>query len=348
MPGLWQRIFAGSFVICALVVSLAYGAGRLIPTISLYFLLSHNEGNRLYVADTNRGNLSVRASYLPDYAPFTISPDGRYLAFIRVASIQIEILIVDLVEDRVHQVVDNIGNRIGPLDWSPDNQWLAYTSNQRGSNDLYTLNLQTGERHWLADNVAVDVISWSPDGQQIAFVSSQLAPYTICAVSVDGSLPRCLPRRGARNGANSPVWSPDGHTIVFSADYNGNPEIYLIPVDCLDTPLNCEKQQHQLTSTPAFDVAPVWSPDGQYIAFVSNQGGVRGSFVMNNDGSQLRRVSPYSPGGYWTNWSSDSQSVAYLVGLLDNPQIYIADIMTGAYRRLTDPAFAYLSPVWSP
>lgn len=348
MIGLWLRIVAGTFLTWVLLVSLAYGAGSLIPTASLYFLFSRETGNHLYVADTHRGNLFARASYLLDYTPFTISPDRRYLAFIRVASIQIEIVIVDLAEDQIHQTVDNIGNRIGPLAWSPDSQSLAYTSNQRGTNDLYTFNLMTSERRWLAENVAVDVISWSPDGQKIAFVSSEAAPYTICAAKVDGSTPRCLPRRGARNGANGPAWSPDGEMIAYSADYAGNTEVYLIPVECLDRPSGCEAQEQRLTSSPTIDVGPVWSPDGQHLAYVSNQGGVRGVFIMRRDGSGTRRVSPYSPGGYWTNWSPDSQSVAFLVGLLDNPQIYVADINTGDYRRLTDPGFVYQSPVWAP
>ena len=49
----------------------------------------------------------------------------------------------------------------------------------------------------------------------------------------------------------------------------------------------------QLTTDPADEFAPVWSPDGTQIAFLSNRSGrVRELFVMNADGSDQRSLLP--------------------------------------------------------
>ena len=57
-----------------------------------------------------------------------------------------------------------------------------------------------------------------------------------------------------------PRWSPDGRTIAFVSERDGNQEIYSMRADGR-TPTN-------LTRSPAPDDSPVWSPDGERIAFV--------------------------------------------------------------------------------
>lgn len=92
--------------------------------------------------------------------------------------------------------------------------------------------------------------------------------------------------------------SPDGRTLVF--DLLGN--LYLVPVDGgAATPL---------TTGPAFDSSPRFSPDGRRIAFTSDRGGSDAIWLINADGSGARALT-VDPGGMFSlpAWTPDGEYV---------------------------------------
>jgi len=60
-----------------------------------------------------------------------------------------------------------------------------------------------------------------------------------------------------------PYFSPDGKWIAFTADYYGNPDVFVIPTT--------GGQPRRLTSHPSFDAAAGWSPDSKSVLFVSGR-----------------------------------------------------------------------------
>lgn len=77
----------------------------------------------------------------------------------------------------------------------------------------------------------------------------------------DGSDPRRLTSHPAEEG--DPVFSPDGRLIAFSAEYEGNTDVYVIPVG--------GGQPRRLTWHPKDDIPLAWTPDGRAVALVSNR-----------------------------------------------------------------------------
>ena len=75
----------------------------------------------------------------------------------------------------------------------------------------------------------------------------------------------------------APVWSPDGSTIAFRSDQNGQSDLYTVKTDGTDLT--------DLTNNPADDWSPSWSPDGSLIAFQTKRDGNWEIYVMNADGS---------------------------------------------------------------
>ncbi len=69
-------------------------------------------------------------------------------------------------------------------------------------------------------------------------------------MNADGSGQQRLTTRGAQPG-----WSPDGRTIAFMSERDGNAEIYRMQAD--------GTRQTRLTDHPAVDIRPAWSPDGR-------------------------------------------------------------------------------------
>ncbi len=179
--------------------------------------------------------------------------------------------------------------------------------------------------------------AWSPDGTQIAFTRVRNAVGQIFAMRPDGSDVRKLTSGPFSN--SHPSWSPDGRRIAFERDTSGRDGtvgIYVMDAD--------GSRVRRLVSSRRFDFFPDWSPDGTRIAF---QRGLAEIFVVNADGSGLRRVA--SGEAYRPVWSPDGTKL-----LFDGLRVFRGEPRTGIYavsadggrRRLLREGFAQAA--WSP
>lgn len=91
-----------------------------------------------------------------------------------------------------------------------------------------------------------------------------------------------------------PTISPDGKTVAFS--YKG--DIWTVPAN--------GGQARQITTNPAYDAYPVWSPDSRQIAFASSREGSLDVYVVGKDGGTPRRVTTDSGDEYPLAWRNDS------------------------------------------
>lgn len=111
----------------------------------------------------------------------------------------------------------------------------------------------------------------------------------------------------------APLWmrypsiSPDGQKIVFS--YQG--DIFIVPTT--------GGNAIQLSSHPAHDYMPVWSADGEKIAFASNRYGNFDVFVMSKNGGTPSRLTYKSSNDYPYDFSPNDESVIFGSVRLDNP-----------------------------
>jgi TolB protein len=118
---------------------------------------------------------------------------------------------------------------------------------------------------------------------------------------------------GEGGSANSDVWSfriadiPD-HRIVYSANVDGNPEIYSTDTSG-SSPI-------RLTDDPARDLWPRWNRDRSSIAFISDREGAYHIYTMKRDGSNVRRITSLPVDSYQNHgkgfcWSPDGGWIYY-------------------------------------
>lgn len=81
----------------------------------------------------------------------------------------------------------------------------------------------------------------------------------------------------------SPTWSPDGRWIAYEADYDGDFDIYILPV--MD-----DEEVIQLTNHPANDNSPDWDAGGRRITFISDRDGSPDVFIAKLDQPDERFV----------------------------------------------------------
>lgn len=140
-----------------------------------------------------------------------------------------------------------------------------------------------------------------------------------------------------------PEFSPNGERLVYtSPGVDGVWQIHLL-----------ERGEHlqRLTDLPGGAYEPTWSPDGRQIAFsgIEREGGDADIFVMDADGTDVRRWfgTPRDDGG--PDWSPDGSRVAFhSEGAVWLPgRLLVASVHTGAVRSVTG-RFAMGDPAWSP
>ena len=128
--------------------------------------------------------------------------------------------------------------------------------------------------------------------------------------------------------AGAPLWlrdvriSPDGQSIVFC--YKG--DIYRVAAQ--------GGRAIQLTTQDAYDCRPVWSPDGQQIAFASDRNGGSDIFVMPAQGGPARRLTTNSSAELPTAFTPDGRYVLFTASIQDpaSSALFPTSAMTELYR----------------
>lgn len=162
---------------------------------------------------------------------------------------------------------------------------IAFDTNRDGNREIYVMEPDGSNLINLTNNKGQDEKPvWSPDGKQIAFVSNREndkgGGQFIYVMNSDGSDVKQLTEE---NDSNWPDWSPDGTKITYS--HKG--DIYVIHADGSDQSVN-------LTNSAIEDEQSVWSPNNQYIVWLSGKQGGRNVFVMNADGSNVQQITDNS------------------------------------------------------
>jgi Tol biopolymer transport system component len=132
-----------------------------------------------------------------------------------------------------------------------------------------------------------------------------------------------------------PAFSPDGDRIAFTWDGGDlkNVDIYVKLIGA-GSPL-------RLTTSPAQDTSPVWSPDGRYLAFIRHADGQNILMTVPALGGSERKVAVCAPtvDPFPLSWSPDGKYLAITDHAAENERfsIYLIAADDGEKRRLTTP-----------
>lgn len=191
--------------------------------------------------------------------------------------------------------------------WSPDGEWIAYTCNVSGFSDIYRIPSQGGEPEPITSTGRwCDCPAYSPDGSTIAYISNVAGNNDVWLMDADGRNPR---RITTYEGSDGHVcWTPDGGSLIWSSDRDmGDADLWQVDLN------NNEKTQ--LTGAYGADIDPQVSPDGRFVAFVSN------------------RAYRLDPENIFHDRDKD---------------IYLQELASGECVRLTESQGADAAPTWSP
>ncbi len=247
-----------------------------------------------------------------------ISPDGRWIACV-VESINVE---KDNTNEDIYMVPFTGGDPLRLTGheedddhprWSPDNRYLAFLSKRNKKKQVFLLNRNGGEPVQLTDvKQGVNDFSWSPDSMRLALVISDKDPDAIDEDEKKG--------KDDKEKTEKPIVLT---RLQFKFDeYGYLKELY----DHIYTFDVQKKEIKQITSGPYNDAGepwggytstPQWSPDGKWIAFVSNRTATPDSnrntdiFVVSADGGEPGKLTSNPGPDEVPQWSPDGKWIVY-------------------------------------
>jgi Tol biopolymer transport system component len=142
---------------------------------------------------------------------------------------------------------------------------------------------------------------WTPDGKQIVFKT----PTGLQSIDTDGS-GRSRAIAGSTTGDFPSSISPDGRTLAVARLTGKSADVYVLS-------LTGDPAPRALVESPAFEGGPQFSPDGDWIAYVSNESGQSEVYVRPYPVSD-RRIPVSTGGGTSPLWSYDGKELFYRNG----------------------------------
>ena len=207
---------------------------------------------------------------------------------------------------------------------------------------MYVFDLEQERHTRITDSAAAERLGgWSPDGEWLALYGMNGFERGLWLRNPQGvNLLRLT------DGDDSePVWSPDGRLLAFTRTAAGVSNIYAVR-QARDGGWTDEPEVVALTDTARNNHSPAFAPDGDAIAFVSERDGPAEIYLMEEDGSNQRRLTTNQVPDGSPVWSPDGQRIAFVSTMNGAGELFVMQADGSEQRRLTFDGVHDHSPDW--
>jgi eukaryotic-like serine/threonine-protein kinase len=189
---------------------------------------------------------------------------------------------------------------------SPDGRRIAVVTGEQDKTDVWIYDMDTGTFSRLSSVEAVASPSWTPDGKRVVYAGlGGKERFAIWSQLADGGSPaeKLFDTSPLTVGATV---SPDGRSVLYTTYNNNSWDIFRVQLD------SGQKSAPYLTSSYN-EIAPRFSPDGRWVAVVSDESGTDEVYVRSFP-DPAARVQISAGGGHEPTWSADGTRIFYRFG----------------------------------
>lgn len=209
--------------------------------------------------------------------------------------------------------------------WSRDGEQIAFIAKFSNEIHIYTMDANGSNRQRISNLAQYNFgPEWSPDGRKLAYISTN--DYITFHLMVTDLQTRSTTRLVNRNGTViHPSWSPDSQYLVFMG-MEPRADIYVVDVASGEITLQ--------PTTAASSEDPVWSPDGEQIAFVAYDDLLQATdlYRLNLSDGTLHAVATGKDNEQYPAWSPDGRYLLYVTD--DNFSFALYDTLNDTTTRL--------------
>ena len=317
------------------------------------------------------------------------SPAGDEVAYARLTGTGCEVVVQSIAFGVPEAVADCTSKFPTLVDWSPDGDWLAYTNleadDPQGHRRLYQVNLDSGAQRQLSDAVSPTGSDfyprYSPSGSRVAFLRGEPQPdhrASLWIVNVDSGDERRLTQQPAQlggmtwidddtllyasndaghfetrrltisTGSVSPVAGPDlvhpeydrATGMLIAASRRSERDLAVIEEDGAVRPI---------ASSTSDDHHGVFSPSGDFVAFISRRSGYDELWIADMNSSAVRRLTRFDGTTIrYPSWHPAGQRILFTVQTEQGERLHIVDIVSGAIQQTGPDSVDATTPNWLP
>jgi TolB protein len=210
---------------------------------------------------------------------------------------------------------------------------------------------ERGKRIWVVDSDGEGAIpisqpgtpvspAWHPGGRMIAY--STYLPAGISVLDLSSGRARTLV--GGQGVYISPIFSPDGSSVIYAHGTDDGVDLYTAPV-------SGGGGRRLSVGRGSDNVSPSFSPDGRRIVFVSGRAGHPEIYTMDADGTNVDLLTPleFGENAYRASpdWSPDGRLVAFQSQMAGTFQILTINLRDRSLKQLTSDG-RNEDPSWAP
>ncbi|MFT7430749.1 MAG: Tol biopolymer transport system component [Colwellia sp.] len=288
--------------------------------------------NKLYTSH------SAKENHTPE-----LNNSDRKLLFVSNQDGDREIFLTNLKGESLKQLTNNSRDDFD-ASWSPDGQFILFTSNRDGGDsEIYVMGIDGSQQTNLSRSAGYDgQPRWSPDSKSIVFNSDRNGGIGLYIMSFDGENIQQISKENDTDGYAFPAWSPNGKWISFSKqDFNGKSNVWIVKVD--------GSESLQLTNNSKSEEGQVhWSPNSQKLLYHSRRNREYNIYSYDLKSKKEQQLTHLKAADSRPQWSNKGDEIVFLStrGALGRTQLFIMKEDGSQPKSLSDARFQVDDATW--
>ncbi|HVA00539.1 MAG TPA: winged helix-turn-helix domain-containing protein [Terriglobia bacterium] len=268
---------------------------------------------------------------------FSLSPDGRTVAFVAAAAAPCfgDIYTIPLQGGIPHSLTvggrcfGDLSGASADLMWTPDSKSIVFVSRRSTLPSLWRVSADGGPAERETSYPAIG--SFSRDGRRLVYSERTVAEgptiWRADLASEGGSVLKNRELIRTQFPEMAAQASPDGARIAWRSDRTGYGQIWTSDAN--------GESSLQLTHLGWYSGVPRWSPDGKWISFNQVTGNERQIFMVNSEGRGLRQITDGPYANAESSWSRDGRSIYFTSMRTGSWQVWKHTLEGGVELQLT-------------